>query len=126
MSYRGFLLALTLVVFSGSRADAQGLCSTTAQGKVACTITNVFGVNGLTPDGGALVNDGHKGHFGDDFLTNLGPLNASIGSQLGQLPLVSPASGLSFSSASREAWWHLTSTLGLFLPSAPEPSDGTS
>jgi len=96
MSYRGFLLALTLVVFSGSRADAQGLCSTTAQGKVACTITNVFGVNGLTPDGGALVNDGHKGHFGDDFLTNLGPLNASIGSQLGQLPLVSPASGLSF------------------------------
>lgn len=97
MSYRGLFLALTLVVFSGSRADAQGLCSTSAQGKVACTITNVFGVNGLTPAGGALFDDGHRGHFGDDFLTNLGPLNASIGSQLGQLPLVSPASGLSFS-----------------------------
>jgi len=97
MFYRGFLLTLMLVLCSGPCALAQNLCATTANGKVACTITNVFGVNGLTPAGGALFNNGHEGHFGDDFLTNLGPLNASIGSQLGQLPLVSPASGIAFS-----------------------------
>ena len=88
---------LILGICMASKASAQNLCSTTDTGKVACTVANVYGVNGLS-NGGALAPHGsHEGHFADSFLSNLNALNSSIGSQLGVLPLVSPSSGIAFS-----------------------------
>lgn len=101
---------MILAVWLAPNAAAQNLCSTTDSSKVACTVANVFGPNGLTSSGGtgALAVTPNTGtSFGDSFLANLSALNTSIGSQLGQLPLVSPASGISFS---------FEKSLGIFVP----------
>jgi outer membrane putative beta-barrel porin/alpha-amylase len=94
---RVFWTALALIPLFGTNAGAQNLCSTTASSKVACTVANVYGVNGLTNDGALAPENQHQGQFGNSFLSNLSALNSSIGTQLGELPLVSPASGISFS-----------------------------
>lgn len=109
MLRRGFWIALALVAAFAQNAAAQNLCSTSSDsGKVACTVANVYGINGLS-NGGALATHGtHEGHFADSFLTNLNALNSSIGSQLGVLPLVSPSSGISFS---------FNRSLGILVPS---------
>jgi len=107
MLRRVFWIALALVAFSAPRVAAQNLCSTTASSKVACTVANVYGVNGLTNDGALAAENQHQGQFGNSFLSNLGALNSSIGTQLGELPLVSPASGISFS---------FNKSLGILVP----------
>jgi hypothetical protein len=107
MLRRVFWIALALVAFSAPKAVAQNLCSTTASSKVACTLANVYGVNGLTNDGALAPENQHQGQFGNSFLSNLGALNSSIGTQLGELPLVSPASGISFS---------FNKSLGILVP----------
>jgi len=88
-------MALALAACSAPKVAAQNLCSTTAQTKVACTLANVYGVNGLTEGGALAPINQHEGVFGTSFLSNLSAVNSSIGAQLGELPLVSPASGIS-------------------------------
>lgn len=101
------LAIVILGICAAPRAAGQNLCSTTDTNKVACTVANVYGVNGLS-NGGALATHGsHQGHFADSFLSNLRALNSSIGSQLGVLPIVSPSSGISFS---------FDKSLGVFVP----------
>jgi hypothetical protein len=75
---------------------------------VACTVANVYGPTGFTEDGALASANQHVGQFGNSFLSNLSALNSSIGSQLGTLPLVSPASGIAFS---------FNKSLGVFVPS---------
>jgi len=101
-------IALAVVACSAPKVAAQNLCSTTAQTKVACTLANVYGVNGLTEGGALAPINQHEGVFGTSFLSNLSAVNSSIGAQLGELPLVSPASGISFS---------FNKSLGILVPS---------
>jgi hypothetical protein len=102
-------LAIVIVgVWVVPRASGQNLCSTTDVNKVACTVANVYGVDGLSNGGALAAHGSHQGHFADSFLSNLSALNSSIGSQLGVLPLVSPSSGIAFS---------FDKSLGVFVPS---------
>ncbi len=96
---RKVLLSLLLWTFSYSvGAKAQSICPTNAASdKMVCVIPQLYGPGGLTPSGGALLDNGHQGHFGQSFLTNLTPLNSAVGSQLTLLPLASPASGIIYS-----------------------------
>ncbi len=84
----GFYLAPAIAQDCGSAADSS---------KVGCTLANTYGVGGLS-NGAALAPtpNGHQGHFANSFLSNLQALNSSIGSELGELPQVSPSSGISF------------------------------
>jgi hypothetical protein len=79
---------------------AQNLCTSGADnGKVACTVANVYGPGGLSTNGQALVQHNFFGTQPTSFFLNLTALNSAVGGQLGQLPLVSPASGIAFVSA---------------------------
>ena len=57
-------IALALAACSVPKVAAQNLCSTTAQTKVACTLANVYGVNGLTEGGALAPINQHEGVFG--------------------------------------------------------------
>lgn len=100
------LLFLCLVL--APVAAAQSLCDTTASSKVACTLANAYGPDGLSNGGALALHNSHTGQFGNSALSNFNALNSSIGSQLAELPLVSPASGISFS---------FDKSLGVFVPS---------
>jgi Putative MetA-pathway of phenol degradation len=108
MFKRALWIALIFGLCLAPRTVAQNLCETTEATKVACTVANVFGPGGLTNGGALALHNAHEGQFGNSFLANLSALNSSIGSQLGQLPLVSPASGISFS---------FNKSLGILVPS---------
>jgi hypothetical protein len=97
MLRRIFWLALAVGFYLAPNAIAQDCGSTADSGKVGCTLANTYGVGGLS-NGAALKTtpNGHQGHFADSFLSNLKALNSSIGSELGELPQVSPSSGISF------------------------------
>jgi len=58
---------------------------------LGCVVRNLYGVNGLV-----LPNPNHSAHFTNESQANLTPLNAALGTQLTLLPLVSPASGYTF------------------------------
>lgn len=77
------------------QARGQSLCSTTAQGKVACTVANVYGPGGLSTTGDTLV--AHNFISGqtspNSFILNVTALSSAVGERLGVLPLVSPSSG---------------------------------
>lgn len=107
MAVRIAILALLLSLCLASRAAAQNLCASTDSNKVACTVANAFGPGGLSTNGQALVQRNTFGNQQSTFFLNLNALNASVGSQLGQLPLVSPASGIAFS---------FDKSLGVFVP----------
>lgn len=105
--WRGGPAILALALSLAPKAAAQNLCSTSDKTSVACTIANVYGPDGLSNGGALAAHGSHEGHFADSFLSNLRPLNTSIGSQLGILPLVSPSSGIVFS---------FDKTLGVSVP----------
>src|SRR5690348_14303552 len=93
------LAILALGMFVAPRAGAQGLCASADSLKVACTVANVYGPGGLTTNGTTLV--AHNFISGqtspNSFILNVTALSSAVGGQLGVLPLVSPASGISFS-----------------------------
>ena len=104
-------LAWSLVICSG--AAAQGPCST-ASTKVACTIPQVYGPQGLqytsspispNPLTGTLTTQGVT--LGD-VTQNLSPFNTGVASQFALIPLVSPAPGLTLT---------FDKTLGVFVAS---------
>jgi Putative MetA-pathway of phenol degradation len=97
--YTRSLLILVCYAFFGTGTYAQAqknsdVCPSNT--KLICTLPEVFGPPGFLQGIGPLVKvDGHAGgHFESSFITSLGPLNASVGSQLTLLPLGSPGSGL--------------------------------
>ena len=97
MLRHSLVAALFCAFLTCTTARAQNLCPVgTVSDKLVCLIPGVFGVNGLANDG-ALVNNGHQGHFEDSFLSSLTPLNSAVGSQSTLLPLASPSSGITFS-----------------------------
>jgi hypothetical protein len=105
-------LAVTAALFLAASwapaSFAQNLCTTAADsGKVACTVANVYGPGGLSTNGQALVQHNFFNSQPTSFFLNLTALNAAVGGQLGQLPLVSPASGITFS---------FDKSLGIFVP----------
>jgi hypothetical protein len=104
------LAILALGMFVAPRAGAQGLCASADSLKVACTVANVYGPGGLTTNGTTLV--AHNFISGqtspNSFILNVTALSSAVGGQLGVLPLVSPASGISFS---------FVKSLGIFVPS---------
>jgi hypothetical protein len=76
---------------------AQTCSDTTISPEVICTLPQVFGPGGLsTSSTGALVANGHEGHFLAEFTRNVAPLTSAVASQLSFLPLASPSSGISF------------------------------
>ena len=92
------VMAVILALSLAGQARGQSLCSTTAQGKVACTVANVFGPGGLSTTGDTLV--AHNFISGqtspNSFILNVTALSSAVGSQLGVLPLVSPSSGIAY------------------------------
>ena len=102
------LASLFVGAFFAPAGRAQNLCSSGADsGKVACTVANVYGPGGLSTNGQALVQHNFFGAQPTSFFLNLTALNSAVGGQLGQLPLVSPASGIAFS---------FNKALGVFVP----------
>jgi hypothetical protein len=98
------LLILTLLTFcyllTGTSTPAQSVSTAVCpeNGKLICTLPELYGPNGLQQHIGPLKpgpGNGHSGgHFESSFISSLGPLNAAVGSQLTLLPLGSPGSGL--------------------------------
>jgi len=99
------LIALSVFLFVGGPAFAQGPCSSQS-GKLACALPQEYGVNASGPSeifnfGNVLYdapnpggNNFHFKHFSSDFGTQLGPLTSAIGRQANLLPLASPSSGV--------------------------------
>ncbi len=104
------LLPVFFCLFAGSSAAlAQGPCSmTVVTDKLVCVIPQLYGPGGLSSSGTVLKNTNHQGHFGDSFISDLTPLNSAVGSQLTQLPLASPTSGITLT---------FDPTTGVFAPS---------
>lgn len=107
--WTGLATLLVLTAFA-PQASAQGLCAGADSGKVACTVANVYGPGGLSTSGQTLV--AHNFISGqtspNSFILNVTALSSAVGAQLGVLPLVSPASGISFT---------FDRSLGTFVPS---------
>jgi hypothetical protein len=108
---RVLIAAAILGICAVPRSGAQNLCATTASEKVGCAVANVFGPAGLTTNGNVLVAHTFPGSGSaspNSFILNVTALSAAVGGQLGELPLVSPASGIAFS---------FDKSLGVFVPS---------
>jgi len=107
-----FGLAVCLL-FSAARSNAQ-ICPLggVSSSKLVCVIPQTFGPFGLGSGAGApLLFNGHQGHFESDFLSSFGPINEAVGIQVSQLPIASPASGITFT---------YDPTLKTFAPSTEE------
>jgi len=90
---RGFLLAvLGLVLLVSTTAPAQ------AEDKLAFLVPNLYGPNGLIVDSEAPLPGGgtHSAHFNSAFQSEFTQFNIALASQLGALPLPSPASGFTY------------------------------
>lgn len=108
---RGLIAAAILGLCIAPRAGAQSLCAGADGGKVACAVANVYGPAGLTTNGDVLVAHTFPGSGSaspNSFILNVTALSAAVGGRLGELPLVSPASGIAFS---------FDKSLGVFVPS---------
>jgi outer membrane putative beta-barrel porin/alpha-amylase len=92
---RALLAALFSIVLTCLSAHAQSVCpSNTKSDKLACLVTQVYGISGMINP----VNPAASGQFSADFLTNsLNPVQSSIARQSALLPLASPSSGITFS-----------------------------
>jgi len=97
---RALRLIFLFYALAGMSTHAQTVSTDVCpvNGKLICTLPEVYGVNGLQQGIGSLkagAGTGHLGgHFESSFISSLGPLNAAVGSQLTFLPLGSPGSGL--------------------------------
>ena len=111
---RRILIGLAIFLLScGIRASAQ-ICPLggVSSSKLVCVIPQTFGPFGLGSGAGApLLFNGHQGHFESDFLSSFGPINEAVGIQVSQLPIASPASGITFT---------YDPTLKTFAPSTEE------
>jgi hypothetical protein len=96
---RSLLIALLLASAVGAEAQTSD--------KLALLIPNLFGPDGLKVDSSAVLPDGstHSAHFNNAFQSEFGQFNVALGSQLGSVPLPSPASGYTY---------EFDSTLGVF------------
>lgn len=108
LTFGAFLLFLAPGTASGQTPSPVCPVQGTLNPKLVCLIPQVYGPWGL--EGGTLQNGtsvppnqqdlltafGHAAHFGNSFLTTFTPINEALGSQLSQLPLASPSSGISF------------------------------
>jgi hypothetical protein len=100
MSKRHVLVLLCCITLCASAIHAQGPCST-ASDKLACTIPQVYGPQGLVYGNGgpsAPLTSGAFVFAGNVDLgsvtQNLSPLSTGVASQFGLIPLVSPAPGI--------------------------------
>jgi hypothetical protein len=96
------LMAFFVCLLSSPGSRAQGPCSTTSTtNKVACTVPQLYGPQGLVvslsqgPLNSGLGNNGNAALLGS-FSQDLSPLNLSLATQLSFLPLPSPSSGITF------------------------------
>lgn len=108
---RILITAAILGLCAAPRAASQSLCAGADSGKVACTVANVYGPSGLVTNGNVLVAHTFPGSGSaspNSFILNVTALSAAVGGRLGELPLVSPASGIAFT---------FDKSLGIFLPS---------
>jgi hypothetical protein len=103
MSIRVLLGFLAFLLVSVGSASAQVICplNGTSSAKLVCLVPQVYGpwgLNSSTPDKtqSALLANGHQAHFADSFLASFGPINEAVGIEVSQLPLASPASGITF------------------------------
>jgi len=66
--------------------------------KLAFTLLNLYGPNGLVVDSLARLPSGatHSAHFNSDFQTGFTQFSTALTSQLASVPLPSPASGLTY------------------------------
>ncbi len=83
-----FVVSLLLVVAGPVCAQ---LCSAPSSNLI-CVIPQLYS----TTAGVNLPNKAHSAHFDNDFQSNAGALNASLGIELSSLRLASPTSGISF------------------------------
>jgi hypothetical protein len=95
-----------LIIFLPASLLAQSTttCPTGHSSELICLAPHIYGPNGLVGDndGGPLVNTSmavtkHDVDFSDQAVSHLNTITSEIGSQLSQLPLASPVSGLIFS-----------------------------
>lgn len=99
MFKRAFLGYLVLSFLAAGGIKAQGVCPLdgTGNSKLVCVLPQVYGLSGLGSGPGApLLADGHQAHFQSDFLTSFAPINEAVGTQVSQLPIASPSSGITF------------------------------
>jgi hypothetical protein len=105
------LIAAALLGLATPKAASQSLCAGTDSGKVACTVANVYGPSGLSTNGAVLVAHTFPGSgqaSPNSFILNVTALSAAVGGRLGELPLVSPTSGIALT---------FDKSLGVFVPS---------
>lgn len=109
---RQILIAAAILGYCAApRAASQSLCAGPDSGKVACAVANVYGPSGLITNGDVLVAHTFPGSgqaSPNSFILNVTALSAAVGDRLGELPLVSPASGIAFT---------FDKSLGVFVPS---------
>ncbi len=92
----GYLLLLFIAAVG---ARAQGICPLdgNASAKLVCTLPQVYGPFGLGSGATApLLANAHQAHFESDFLSSFAPINEAVGTQVSQLPIASPSSGITF------------------------------
>jgi hypothetical protein len=99
MFKRALLGYLALFFLATCGIQAQGICplNGTASPKLVCVLPQVYGPFGLGSGAGApLLANAHQAHFESDFLTSFTPINEAVGTQVSQLPIASPSSGITF------------------------------
>jgi hypothetical protein len=87
------LLIGSLASGAGAQTTVESTSPTLAE-----MLQNIYGPHGLTVDSEALLPDGstHSAHFNGAFQTEFGQINLALVSQLGALPIPSPASGFTY------------------------------
>jgi Putative MetA-pathway of phenol degradation len=107
------LIALFCAVAGASTSFGQAICSDTVRSsKLVCVIPQLYGPGGLSdvgPNAALEERFNHEAHFGASFVSEFTPLNSNVASQLAQLPLASPSSGITFT---------FDPTTGAFAPSS--------
>src|SRR5262249_5966351 len=100
MKLQCVLLISLCCALSAASSFGQAICSsTTPSSKLVCVIPQLYGPGGLTdigPNAALQQRFNHEAHFGASFVSEFTPLNSNVASQLAQLPLASPSSGITF------------------------------
>src|SRR5215470_19478952 len=99
-------------LFNVASCFGQFCADTMRSSKLVCVIPQLYGPGGLSdvgPNAALEPRFNHEAHFGTSFVSEFTPLNSNVASQLAQLPLASPSSGITFT---------FDPSTGAFAPSA--------
>jgi hypothetical protein len=99
MLKRILLVLAALIPLAAGSTYAQGVCPLdgTSSTKLVCVLPQVYGPFGLGSGATApLLANGHEAHFLSSFLTSFAPINEAVGTEVSQLPIASPSSGITF------------------------------